>query len=69
MFWISSSGICLNIAKFTKIYLNMFLQAAARVEDGDEPPWTQQSASSGQTVVLRAARFYRRNLQNPNPNF
>ena len=40
---------------------------AAAEEDGDEPPWTQQSASSGQTIVLRADRFHRRNIQNPKP--
>jgi hypothetical protein len=27
----------------------------------------QQSASSGQTVVLRTDRFHRRNIQNPKP--
>ena len=40
---------------------------AARVEDGDEPPWTQHNERTGQTVVLRADRFHRRNIQNPKP--
>ncbi len=34
------------------------------VEDGDEPPWTQHRASSGQSVVLRADQFHRSELQN-----
>jgi hypothetical protein len=41
--------------------------AAARVEDGDEPPWTQYSATSGRSVVLRADRFHRRALWNSKP--
>ena len=38
---------------------------AARVEDGDDPAWTQVSASTGQSIVLHADRFHQRELQNP----
>ncbi len=43
------------------------LTTAARVEDVDEPPWTQHISRSGQTIVLRADRFHRCNIQNPKP--
>jgi hypothetical protein len=38
---------------------------AARVEDGDDPAWTQVSARTEERIVLRADRFHRRELQNP----
>jgi hypothetical protein len=41
--------------------------AAARVEDGNDPAWAQTSASSGQSIVLRADRFWHQALQNPKP--
>ncbi len=40
---------------------------AARVEDGDDPPWTQLSARTGESILLLAYRFYRRELQIPKP--
>ncbi len=38
---------------------------ATRVEDGDDPAWTQVSARTEERIGLRADRFHRRELQNP----
>ena len=54
--------------EYIQIYLNTSKHDdAARVEDGDEPPWTDYRASTGQTTVLRADRFHRRELQKTKP--
>jgi hypothetical protein len=47
----------LNLSKFV---------FSARVEDWDGPAWTQVSSRTGESIVLRADRFHRRELQNPN---
>ncbi len=38
---------------------------AARVEDRDDPAWTQVSARTEEHIALRANRFHRQELQNP----
>ncbi len=48
-----------------QIYLNLSkIVFAARVEDGDDPAWTQVSARTEESIVLRSDWFHWRELQN-----
>jgi hypothetical protein len=40
-------------------------QVTARVEDGDDPAWTQVSTRTGESIVLHTNRLHQQALQNP----